>query len=219
MISPNIEKSDLNSCKLGSPQELRDCQNCRYRHKGICGNFFEYRSYSSNIVNLQKIEKRLEVSSNLRLDLEPAISLKDLFHNIDNSVEPAPNLKKIIDEIDNQFEPALNLKNLFYEIDYKYDSKFEPPLNLKDLFYEIENNFEPVLSLKDLFYEIKTNSFAEKMADIFPQKAKYDNFKLLTDIQRVLQNCSHLTNKEKAMYCQSQRYFMKLYLREINKTI
>ncbi|MFW9878144.1 MAG: hypothetical protein ACFFG0_34115, partial [Candidatus Thorarchaeota archaeon] len=217
-------------------QELRDCQNCRYRHKGLCGNFYQYRSYSSNIVNLQKLEKRLEVSSNLRLDLEPAINLKDLFYEIDNSVEPAPDLKKIFYEIDNQFEPALNLKNLFYEIDYKYDNKFEPPLNLKDLFneientsepvlnlknlfYEIKNNFEPVINLKDLFYEIETDRFAEKMADIFPQKAKYDNFKLLTDIQRVLQNCSHLTNKEKALYCQSQRYFMKLYLREINKTL
>ncbi|MFX1481046.1 MAG: hypothetical protein ACFFCI_23440, partial [Promethearchaeota archaeon] len=206
--------------------------NCRYRHKGLCGNFFQYRSYSSNIVNLQKLEKRIEVSSNLRLDLEPTINLKDLFYEIDNSGEPAPNLKKLFYEIGYQFEPALNLKNLFYEI----DNKFEPPLNLKDLFYEIENNsepvlnlknlfyeiknnFEPVLNLKDLFYDIETESIAEKVADIFPQKAKYDNFKLLTDIQRVLQNCSHLTNKEKALYCQSQRYFMKLYLREINKTL
>ena len=179
MISPNIQKSDLNSCKIGTPQELRDCQNCRYRHKGICGNFFEYNSYSSNIVNLQKLEKRLEISSNLRLDLEPAINLKDLFYEIDNKLESAP--------------------------------------NLKDLFYEIDNKWEPALNLKDLFYEIESNNFAEKMEDIFPQKAKYDNFKLLTDIQRVLQNCSHLTNKEKALYCQSQRYFMKLYLREINR--
>ena len=57
----------------------------------------------------------------------------------------------------------------------------------------------------------------ENTEEILKRKAKYENFKLLTDIQKVLQNCTHLTSKEKALYCQSQRYFMKLYLREINK--
>ncbi|MFX0152838.1 MAG: hypothetical protein ACFFAJ_18800 [Candidatus Hodarchaeota archaeon] len=77
---------------------------------------------------------------------------------------------------------------------------------------------EPVLNLKDLFYEkkIKYNS-ANKHVEEIVQKAKYDNFKLLSDISNVLQNCRHLTEKDKLLYCQSQRYFMKLYLREINK--
>ena len=77
---------------------------------------------------------------------------------------------------------------------------------------------EPVLNLKDLFYEKKVvNKPVNKRVEKIPQKAKYDNFKLLTDIQRVLQNCRHLTDRDKLMYCNSQRYFMKLYLREINK--
>jgi hypothetical protein len=77
---------------------------------------------------------------------------------------------------------------------------------------------EPVLNLKNLFYDLE--AFSEtigKKGEIFPQKSKYDNFKLLTDISNVLQKCRHLTSKDKLLYCQSQRYFMKLYLREINK--
>ncbi|MFX0035472.1 MAG: hypothetical protein ACFE9I_07515 [Candidatus Hermodarchaeota archaeon] len=77
---------------------------------------------------------------------------------------------------------------------------------------------EPVLNLKDLFYETQTSrSIVNKQVEQITQKAKYDNFKLLSDISNVLQNCRHLTDKDKLLYCQSQRYFMKLYLREINK--
>ncbi|MFX0039345.1 MAG: hypothetical protein ACFFB9_05160 [Promethearchaeota archaeon] len=77
---------------------------------------------------------------------------------------------------------------------------------------------EPVLNLKDLFYEPKVfNQVISKKIEEIPQKSRYDNFKLLTDISNVLQNCRHLTDKDKLLYCQSQRYFMKLYLREINK--
>ena len=77
---------------------------------------------------------------------------------------------------------------------------------------------EPVLNLKELFNEDKIfKEIIDKQVEQLPQKAKYDNFKLLTDIQNVLQKCKHLTDKDKLLYCQSQRYFMKLYLREINK--
>ncbi|MFX1419993.1 MAG: hypothetical protein ACFE9N_13830 [Promethearchaeota archaeon] len=77
---------------------------------------------------------------------------------------------------------------------------------------------EPVLNLKDLFYEQQNiNSSNSKQVKEIPQKSRYDNFKLLRDISNVLQNCRHLTDKDKLLYCQSQRYFMKLYLREINK--
>ncbi|MFX1390271.1 MAG: hypothetical protein ACFE9Z_09435 [Promethearchaeota archaeon] len=77
---------------------------------------------------------------------------------------------------------------------------------------------EPAVNLKNLFYEkeVLKNEYEKELEDI-PKTAKYDNFKLLTDIQRVLQKCRHLTDKDKLLYCQSQRYFMKQYLREINK--
>jgi len=76
---------------------------------------------------------------------------------------------------------------------------------------------EAVLNLTNLFYEKKVNNSISETSEIIQQKARYDNFKLLTDIQTVLQKCTHLTDNDKLMYCQSQRYFMKLYLREINK--
>jgi hypothetical protein len=77
---------------------------------------------------------------------------------------------------------------------------------------------EPVLNLKDLFYEKNSNNSRNiEQVDEIPNKSRYDNFKLLTDISNVLQNCRHLTDKDKLLYCQSQRYFMKLYLREFNK--
>jgi len=85
------------------------------------------------------------------------------------------------------------------------------------IFSKIDDS-EPVLNLKDLFYELKAfNESVNKKMEELPRKSKYDNFKLLTDISNVLQKCRHLTSKDKLLYCQSQRYFMKLYLREINK--
>ena len=77
---------------------------------------------------------------------------------------------------------------------------------------------EPVLNLRELFYENEVlNKQISRKVEQIPEKAKYDNFKLLADIQNVLQSCKHLNNKDKLLYCQSQRYFMKQYLREINK--
>ena len=76
---------------------------------------------------------------------------------------------------------------------------------------------EAVLNLTNLFYEKQEDNSIKEIPEIMQRKAKYDNFKLLTDIQSVLQKCTHLTDKDRLMYCQSQRYFMKLYLREINK--
>jgi hypothetical protein len=79
-------------------------------------------------------------------------------------------------------------------------------------------DFEPALNLKNLFYEPKLKKeISDRQIEELPRAAKYDNFKLLTDIQNVLQSCKHLTDKDKLLYCQSQRYFMKQYLREINK--
>ncbi len=51
----------------------------------------------------------------------------------------------------------------------------------------------------------------------FLKKNKRANLKLLQEIQTVLQRCTHLTEKQRLMYCESQRYFMKQYLREMNR--
>lgn len=151
MIS-NLQESDdvikkiHNACRVKTIPYPRDCQDCRYRHKGICEISFDYPSNNSKNDNSINLQDEIEVMTDLKLE----------------------------------------------------DS-------------------EPVLNLKNLFYEVIVNSNVKNSVDLFPQKAKYDNFKLLTDIQRVLQRCTHLTQRDKLLYCQSQRYFMKLYLREINK--
>ncbi len=78
---------------------------------------------------------------------------------------------------------------------------------------------EPILNLKELFYE---ENFKDEILDKinqFPAKNKRANLKLLQEIQTVLQRCTHLTEKQRLMYCDSQRYFMKQYLREMNRQL
>jgi hypothetical protein len=76
---------------------------------------------------------------------------------------------------------------------------------------------EPVLNLKDLFYEIEFNDNFKKKVDNIPANSVNENLQLLKEIQSILRNCTHLTGKQKLLYCESQRYFMKLYLREVNR--
>jgi hypothetical protein len=76
---------------------------------------------------------------------------------------------------------------------------------------------EPILNLKDLFYNEELKEEIEAKIKQLPEKNKRTNFKLLQEIQTVLQRCTHLTENQRLMYCESQRYFMKQYLREMNK--
>jgi hypothetical protein len=76
---------------------------------------------------------------------------------------------------------------------------------------------EPILNLKDLFYDAEVKEEIKAKIEQLPEKSKRSNFKLLEEIQNVLQRCTHLTEKQRLMYCESQRYFMKQYLREMNK--
>jgi len=79
------------------------------------------------------------------------------------------------------------------------------------------NELEPILNLKDLFYDEEVKEEIKVKIQELPEKNKRTNFKLLQEIQTVLQRCTHLTEKQRLMYCESQRYFMKQYLREMNK--
>ena len=76
---------------------------------------------------------------------------------------------------------------------------------------------EPILNLKDLFYTEEIKEELKAKIDQLPEKSKRSNLKLLEEIQTVLQRCTHLTEKQRLMYCESQRYFMKQYLREMNR--
>jgi len=76
---------------------------------------------------------------------------------------------------------------------------------------------EPILNLKDLFYEENLKDEIVDKINQLPEKNKRANLNLLQEIQTVLQRCTHLTENQRLMYCESQRYFMKQYLREMNK--
>jgi hypothetical protein len=78
------------------------------------------------------------------------------------------------------------------------------------------NESEPILNLKNLFYEIDISEEIKQKIENIPRNSINENMKLLHQIQSILQNCSHLTDKQKLLYCESQRYFMKLYLRDVN---
>ncbi len=79
------------------------------------------------------------------------------------------------------------------------------------------NDSEPILNLKDLFYEIDVSAEIKEKIENIPRNSINENMKLLQQIQSILQKCAHLTDKQKLLYCESQRYFMKLYLRDVNR--
>jgi uncharacterized protein YllA (UPF0747 family) len=79
------------------------------------------------------------------------------------------------------------------------------------------SNSEPILNLKELFYDEAVKEEFKAKIEQLPEKSKRSSLKLLEEIQTVLQRCTHLNEKQRLMYCESQRYFMKQYLREMNK--
>ncbi|MHA1677749.1 MAG: hypothetical protein ACTSW3_03080 [Promethearchaeota archaeon] len=47
------------------------------------------------------------------------------------------------------------------------------------------------------------------------EKAKREYFAIINDIHFLLTNNKELTQEEKLVYCNKERYFMKLYLKEV----
>jgi hypothetical protein len=76
---------------------------------------------------------------------------------------------------------------------------------------------EPIINLKNLFYESNAGKPLKNEHIDLEDKSKRENLRLLGEIQKVLQRCTNLTDKQRLMYCESQRYFMKTYLREMSK--
>jgi hypothetical protein len=77
---------------------------------------------------------------------------------------------------------------------------------------------DQILNLKDLFYDSEIRKQIQSEISELQKENKIDNFKLLNEIQTILKRCAHLNPKQRLMYCESQRYFMKLYLREVNRS-
>ncbi len=76
---------------------------------------------------------------------------------------------------------------------------------------------ELILNLKRLFYENEIDNEIKDNSEQESEEFTNDTLIILNEIKIILQNCSNLTDKQKLEYCNSQRYFMKLYLKELNK--
>ena len=76
---------------------------------------------------------------------------------------------------------------------------------------------ELILNLKRLFYENEIDNEIKDNSEQEFEEFTNDTLIILNEIKIILQNCSNLTDKQKLEYCNSQRYFMKLYLKELNK--
>ena len=76
---------------------------------------------------------------------------------------------------------------------------------------ELALDLSSLFDNKNLSNEVKTQIANLKTKNI------EDNITLMNEIQAILKECSHLNPEQRLMYCASQRYFMKLYLREVNK--
>ena len=76
---------------------------------------------------------------------------------------------------------------------------------------------ELALDLRSLFDNKNSGIEVKSQIENLQSKNIADNITLMNEIQAILRECSHLNPEQRLMYCQSQRYFMKLFLREVNK--
>ena len=59
----------------------------------------------------------------------------------------------------------------------------------------------------------------EKFLKSIPQKKTDEDLLTLHKIHSILLNCINLSKKDKLEFCNSQRYFMKLYLQKMRKQL
>ena len=79
------------------------------------------------------------------------------------------------------------------------------------------NSLDQAIKITGLFNDAGIENEIIRDLEQIPKDFGNENLKILNDIQDILQNCTKLTQKEKLEYCKSQRFFMKLYLKEINR--
>ncbi|MFX1410613.1 MAG: hypothetical protein ACFFA6_09685 [Promethearchaeota archaeon] len=78
---------------------------------------------------------------------------------------------------------------------------------------------EPVLKINNLFYEVEIDNKKIEFLEQTSDNPIDDNLVILEEIGEILKNCTILTENQKLDYCKSQRYFMKLYLKEVNRDL
>ncbi|MFX1478176.1 MAG: hypothetical protein ACFFCI_08585 [Promethearchaeota archaeon] len=107
------------------------------------------------------------------------------------------------------------VSELFNNIDSKESFDYISNLLLnslnsyKDTFSSEYNSIAPEITTKETVDKRINYSFS----NISGGKADY--LTISKDIQSILSNCPDLTTSQKLDYCNNQRYFMKMYLRNI----
>jgi sugar-specific transcriptional regulator TrmB len=90
---------------------------------------------------------------------------------------------------------------------------------------ETENHLAQANSIKDSpllkKYEIQIENSSNKHRlnqNLIIQNcdaAKNEYLTMMNDVHMLLENCENLTNNQKLEYCQSERYYMRLYLEQV----
>ena len=107
------------------------------------------------------------------------------------------------------------ISELFNHIDSKESFNYISDLviaslNIYKKAYSVENG---LIIPENVSNETVENKFYDPISDRAGAKADY--LAISNDIQSILSNCPELSASQKLDYCNSQRYFMKLYLRNI----
>ena len=76
--------------------------------------------------------------------------------------------------------------------------------------FPIESSFE---NKESSFSKINNNEIISSQYVLGGSKDEY--LAISSDIHSILSNCSELTNTQKLDFCNNQRYFMKLFLKEL----
>ncbi|MFX0029826.1 MAG: hypothetical protein ACFE8B_11490 [Candidatus Hermodarchaeota archaeon] len=76
--------------------------------------------------------------------------------------------------------------------------------------FSVENNLIIPEKTGYLDSEISNSSFQQNFSN-----AETEYLSISNDIHSILANCPDLSSDQKLDYCNSQRYFMKMYLKEI----
>ena len=80
-------------------------------------------------------------------------------------------------------------------------------------------NFKKRVRIKDFLVFKESNDDQDSYKIVEFEKTKEQNLKVLQIIQKAIKNNPDLNSNQVKDYLKRQRYFMKLYLHEVNKDI
>jgi hypothetical protein len=80
------------------------------------------------------------------------------------------------------------------------------------------NNINNFVNLENYIDNIEKGIGKLNDSSINVSKHSSEHLLMLRKLHKVLKNGQNLSSKQRLDYCDSERYFMKLYLRELNKS-